>query len=220
VELVHAYSLIHDDLPALDDDALRRGRPTNHVVHGEAAAILAGDALQSLAFEVISTPAAPGGEAKALQAARMLAEAAGLWGMAGGQALDLALEGQEADIETVIAMETLKTGKLIAAAMSMGAVLGGADAGLTAALAEAGLTAGLAFQIKDDLLNHCGDPALMGKSVGTDAARGKASVVAVLGPEEAAALAAAKAEAAAAAIAPLGSEKLQRLLGLMVSRDR
>jgi geranylgeranyl pyrophosphate synthase len=218
LELIHAYSLIHDDLPALDDDQLRRGLPTNHVVHGEALAILAGDALQSLAFEVLADAPAP--PARALAAVKVLAEAIGLTGMAGGQAMDLALENSRPELEAVLAMESLKTGRLISAAMAMGAILGGGSEETVGRLASAGLTAGLAFQIKDDLLNHSGDPALMGKSVGTDAERGKASSVSLMGPAEAAALADAKAREAAAAIAGLGSAKLDWLLGLMVSRDR
>jgi geranylgeranyl pyrophosphate synthase len=219
-EMVHAYSLIHDDLPALDDDDTRRGRPANHVAHGEAMAILAGDALQSLAFETLAAKAPPGREGLALKASLVLAEAIGPRGMAGGQALDLALEGRVPGLETVILMESLKTGRLISAALAMGAILGGGSEAAVAMAAEAGLLAGLAFQIKDDLLNSSGDPALMGKRVGTDSARGKASAAAAIGEAAAEELAESKAKTAAAAIAPLGSPKLERLFGLMVRRDR
>jgi geranylgeranyl pyrophosphate synthase len=217
---MHAYSLIHDDLPALDDDDLRRGRPSNHLVHGEAMAILAGDALQSLAFESLSKAIPPSGPATAMAATLILSASIGARGMAGGQALDLRLEGQEVDLNTASSMEVLKTGYLISAAMAMGAALGGGSPEIVSMMIEAGLAAGLAFQIKDDLLNRQGDPALMGKRTGTDAARGKASVVAVVGEAAAAKLAAAYAKEAAAIIAPLGSAKLKRLLDLMVRRDR
>jgi farnesyl diphosphate synthase len=235
VELIHAYSLIHDDLPALDDDDLRRGRPTNHLVHGEAMAILAGDALQTLAFEVLATPEARGGPdngggpegperperaAARLRAVRILASAAGPKGMAAGQALDLALENATPPLETVLAMESLKTGRLVSAAMAMGAALGGGAPALVELLAGAGLQAGLAFQIKDDLLNHEGDPAVMGKSAGTDASRGKASAVAAMGPEGAAAEAARLAGSALGAVGPLGAPNLGRLLAMIVHRDR
>ena len=182
VEMVHAYSLIHDDLPAMDDDDLRRGQPTCHKLFGEGPAILAGDALLTLAFAVLA-----GGASQATgrfqEATIFLTRGAGAAGMVGGQALDLTLErrGSPAAAGEIRAMERLKTGALMAAAMAGGASLaGGAPADLRR-LWRLGLNLGLAFQIRDDLLNLSGDPAVTGKAVGSDSARGKATLPALLG---------------------------------------
>ncbi len=199
VEMVHAYSLVHDDLPAMDDDDLRRGRPTCHKVYGEAAAILAGDALLTLAFQTLAESGLKTPEAarRANLAIVHLARAAGAAGMVGGQMLDLAFEkrpdpasGHDTRSEAVTGdmvkiMETRKTGELMAAALVGGAIFGGGGAGDLRLLRRLGLTLGLAFQIRDDLLNQEGDPALTGKAVGSDAARGKASFPNILGRAEA-----------------------------------
>ncbi|MDR1110270.1 MAG: polyprenyl synthetase family protein [Deltaproteobacteria bacterium] len=222
VEMVHAYSLIHDDLPALDNDDLRRGRPTCHLVFGEATAILAGDALQSLAFETLAGASAKGDAGKCQEVAQailILAKAVGPLGMAGGQAMDLALEGQNPDIPEVLSMEEKKTGCLLGACLAIGATLGGADPRNVSRLSEVGRQAGLAFQITDDLLNVSGDPSKMGKNVGTDAQSGKASATSVMG------LAAAKKKAESLVdktigdIGLLGSEKLVWLMRSIVGRS-
>jgi farnesyl diphosphate synthase len=172
VELVHCYSLIHDDLPAMDDDDLRRGRPTVHRAFDEATAILAGDALLTLAFEVVA-------ETPALVAE--LAEAAGAAGMVGGQARDLAAESG-APTETEIArLQAMKTGALIRAAVRMGAILGRADGAALAALTRYAECAGQAFQLADDLLDVTSSADALGKAAGKDAARHKATLVARLG---------------------------------------
>lgn len=187
VEMIHAYSLIHDDLPAMDDDDLRRGRPSCHKAYGEGPAILAGDALLTLAFEVIAGGGTGSLEAarRSVRAAAELARAAGAAGMVGGQALDLAFEGRAVGGERVRDMEIRKTGELIAASLVCGGILGGGGPSALRILREIGLKAGLAFQIRDDLLNLEGDPALLGKAVGSDAERGKASFPAVMGAGEA-----------------------------------
>jgi len=195
IEMIHAYSLIHDDLPAMDNDDLRRGRPTCHIVFGEGTAILAGDGLLTLAFETLAIPAAKGGPAaeRAGRALLCLTRAAGALGMVGGQALDLSFErrpGEGGETEPITAdmvrtMEFKKTGELIAGGLEAGAILaGGAPADLRR-MRRLGLNLGLAFQIKDDLLNLQGDPTLLGKAVGSDQARGKASFPRVAGVEEA-----------------------------------
>ena len=184
VELIHAYSLVHDDLPAMDDDALRRGQPTVHVVFGEATAILAGDGLLTLAFEHLA--AAP--ELSALPTARRLAmvetlaRAAGVAGMVGGQALDMAATGTRLEEGALSQLHQGKTGALIRAALRLGALTATApsDAQL-AALERYGHALGLLFQVTDDLLDATGDTATLGKTAGADAALGKATYVSLLG---------------------------------------
>jgi geranylgeranyl diphosphate synthase type II len=186
VEMIHAYSLIHDDLPAMDNDDYRRGQPTCHRAYGVATAILAGDALQSLAFETLAKLSKkPEWAARALTAIYILARAAGPLGLAGGQAQDLAYENVSAKPPDAQAMERRKTGELMAAALGVGAAMAGADKKALATFRRIGLMAGEAFQITDDILNQIGDPRLMGKAVGTDAKRGKATAPKLLGSSKA-----------------------------------
>ena len=189
LELVHAFSLVHDDLPALDDDDLRRGRPTVHKKFDEATAILAGDALLALAFEELALAAIVTGDAKrGALAIHELATATN--GMIGGQVLDLAAEGrwgrQKLTKKNVEEIHKGKTGALIAAALVIGGCLGGGDAKQLQKLEEIGLDLGLAFQIADDLLNETGDAKTLGKNAGTDRARGKATMPRATGTKAAA----------------------------------
>jgi farnesyl diphosphate synthase len=178
VELIHAYSLVHDDLPCMDDDVLRRGKPTCHVAYGEAVALLAGDALQTLAFEVLAK--APLSQAQAQIA--MLAEAAGSHGMAGGQALDLAHAGDALSLNELERMHALKTGALIHAAVRLGAACGRTlDRAEDEALDRYAAAVGLGFQIVDDVLDVEGTAHSLGKTAGKDAMQGKATYVSLLG---------------------------------------
>jgi len=178
VELIHAYSLVHDDLPCMDDDALRRGKPSCHVAFGEATALLAGDALQARAFALV----AQSGMDQRGAACALLADAAGASGMAGGQAIDLESAGRTLDLSETTAMHRMKTGALIRAAVRLGACCGDAlGRPETAALDAYAESIGLAFQIVDDLLDVEGAPALIGKTAGKDAADGKPTFVSLLG---------------------------------------
>jgi farnesyl diphosphate synthase len=183
LEMIHTYSLIHDDLPAMDDDDLRRGRPTLHKAFDEAAAILAGDGLLTYAFDVVAD--APTHEDPAVRAdlAVMLARAAGLGGMVGGQALDLEAEKSKARHSEgfVALMQSMKTGALLLYAVEAGARMGGANAKQKAALSRYGAALGAAFQVADDILDAEGDEQALGKRAGKDAGRNKATLVAVLG---------------------------------------
>lgn len=183
IELVHAYSLVHDDLPAMDDDDLRRGRPTCHKAYDEATALLVGDALQSLAFQLLADdPALPAAPAIRLQLIELLADASGTRGMAGGQALDLAVQGRRPPVAEIEAMYARKTGALIRASVLMAAVCAPQLAPhLRTALAAFAGPIGLAFQIQDDLLDVLGDTATLGKPTGADHARGKPTYPALLG---------------------------------------
>lgn len=182
IELVHAYSLVHDDLPAMDDDALRRGQPTVHVAFDEATAILAGDALQSLAFAVLAD-AAGCSDAARVEMLRELAAAAGAGGMCGGQALDLAATGTGAatGIDALERLHALKTGALIRAAVRMGAIAAGAGAADRNRLDAYADALGLAFQVRDDLLDVEGESATLGKTAGKDVAQDKATFPALVG---------------------------------------
>jgi farnesyl diphosphate synthase len=183
IELAHAYSLIHDDLPAMDDDDLRRGRPTVHRAFDEATAILAGDALLTLGFEVMADPAtAPDAEIRVALCAG-LARAAGLAGMVGGQMLDIAAESASAPLgaEKIARMQAMKTGALLRFSVEAGAIVAGAPASARSALGRYGAALGAAFQIADDLLDAEGDAAALGKRAGKDASRNKATFVAALG---------------------------------------
>ncbi|MCW5577583.1 MAG: polyprenyl synthetase family protein [Dokdonella sp.] len=207
VELIHAYSLVHDDLPAMDDDELRRGRPTCHVAFGEAMAILAGDALQALAFEVLAADTALAADAPAhLDMLRTLAAACGSHGMAGGQALDLAAVGQRLDAVELERMHAYKTGALIRASVRLGAIAAGRhDADTLAALDRYGHAIGLAFQIRDDLLDIEGATAELGKTAGKDVAANKPTYPAILGVEASRRELAALTASALGAIAPLAA---------------
>ena len=181
VELIHAYSLVHDDLPCMDNDVLRRGKPTVHVKFGEAQALLAGDALQALAFELL-TPA-DGSIDAPTQASlcRILAQAAGCQGMAGGQAIDLASVGQPLTSGQLHEMHRLKTGALLQASIMMGAACGAASPAALEALRRYGAFIGLAFQVVDDILDVTADAATLGKTAGKDAAQDKPTFVSLMG---------------------------------------
>jgi geranylgeranyl pyrophosphate synthase len=225
VELIHVYSLVHDDLPAMDDDDLRRGRATCHRAFDEATAILAGDALQAMAFSVLAqAPAEPGSALARLTMIRILAHATGTAGMAGGQAIDLASVGRKLSAQEVENMHRRKTGALIEGSI----LLGAAAAGLTEgpqleALRQFGADIGLAFQIQDDILDVEGDPGVLGKSTGADAARDKPTYPSTVGLEPARARARELRDGAIAAVtAALGdrAEALAELANFVVSRTR
>lgn len=176
LECIHTYSLIHDDLPAMDDDELRRGKPTNHMIYGEAAAVLAGDGLLTWAFELISNREfGTLSSGKRLAIINSIAQAAGPLGMVGGQALDIACENEEVSFETLQDIHSSKTGALITAAVHAGAIGSGADQEQTERLIEYGNKIGLAFQIVDDLLNVTATTEQLGKTAGSDAEHGKAT---------------------------------------------
>jgi farnesyl diphosphate synthase/geranylgeranyl diphosphate synthase type II len=218
LELIHAYSLVHDDLPAMDDDDLRRGQPTVHIAFDEASAILAGDALQTLAFEVLADTAHP--RLGAMIAT--LARAAGRDGMAGGQALDLATVGSQLDVETLARVHGYKTGALIRAAVRLGGLvaLEERDPRL-AALDAYGAAIGLAFQIQDDILDVVSDTHTLGKTSGADAARDKPTYPALLGLDGARDKARALLDEALGALQPLGEKAapLADLARYMIERD-
>ena len=181
VELIHAYSLVHDDMPCMDNDVLRRGKPTVHIAFGQAQALLAGDALQAQAFELL-TPA--GDEVPAAMQAhycRILAHAAGAQGMAGGQAIDLASVGKQLNREQLQHMHRLKTGALLQASVCMGVACGAASSAVRLALGHFGTVVGLAFQVVDDILDVVADSATLGKTAGKDAVHDKPTYVSLLG---------------------------------------
>ena len=185
IECLHAYSLIHDDLPSMDDDDLRRGRPTAHRAFDEATAILAGDALQTLAFEILADPDTDANAGTRTALCAGLARAAGLAGMVGGQMLDIAAESSASPLSTaeVARLQGMKTGALIRFSVEAGARLAGASGEAFAALSSYGAAIGAAFQVADDLLDAEGDTATLGKRAGKDAGRGKGTLVAALGLE-------------------------------------
>lgn len=185
VELVHCYSLVHDDLPAMDDDDLRRGRPTVHKAFDEATAILAGDALLTRAFEVLAAPDTHSDPAVRCELVAHLAAAAGGLGMVAGQMFDLLAETMQLDVAEITRLQQLKTGRLIGFSCEAGGILGKAPARLRQALKAYAHDIGLAFQIADDLLDHEGDPATVGKALRKDTGAGKATFVSLLGVERA-----------------------------------
>ncbi|HEX2342886.1 MAG TPA: farnesyl diphosphate synthase [Vicinamibacterales bacterium] len=188
IELIHTYSLVHDDLPAMDNDTLRRGRPTSHVVFGEGMAILAGDGLLTLAFEIMGSDSEQTGSdpARRLRAIGVIARAAGATGMVGGQAIDLQAVGRagQLDADSLRAMHARKTGALITAAAVSGAILAGAPDALVGAIRKYAVELGLAFQIVDDILDVEGEAAALGKTAGKDAAAGKPTYPALFGLDE------------------------------------
>ncbi|MCK5417720.1 MAG: polyprenyl synthetase family protein [Desulfobacterales bacterium] len=183
LEMVHTYSLIHDDLPAMDDDALRRGKPTCHMAFDEATAILTGDALLTLAFQTLASIELSNAEqaAKWLRVIRLISYAAGYCGMIQGQMLDITSEGRQLTLAELKSLHRLKTGALIEASISSGAVLGGLNSNRISMLESYAQNIGLAFQVTDDILNVEGDPEIMGKAVGTDKLRNKSTYPSLLG---------------------------------------
>ena len=211
VELIHAYSLVHDDLPAMDDDDMRRGRPTCHIVFGEAMAILAGDALQALAFEWLAHDGHTSG--RGLDMLRALGRACGAEGMAGGQALDLAAVGRKLSLAELEHMHACKTGALIRASMRLGALAADADDGMLDALDRYAHAVGLAFQVRDDILDVEGESAVIGKTAGKDAAADKPTFPSIIGLDASRARLEELTAVALEAIAPLGARSalLERL---------
>ena len=223
LECVHAFSLVHDDLPAMDDDDMRRGRPTTHKRFGEAIGVLTGDALLAFAFEELTRLAvAKKQPARALLAVRLLAEASGATQLVQGQALDIAAEGKKTSRDQVAEIHLRKTGALIAASLAIGAIAGGANAATVGALHDLGLDLGLAFQIHDDLLNAYSTLARLGKRAGTDAARGKATWPRAVGEDQAINDAGQLYASVDARIAELGprARKLRELVQAMAAREQ
>lgn len=226
LECLHTYSLIHDDLPAMDDDELRRGRPTCHVVFGEGAAILAGDALLTLAFGLLASPeqvrlAGARGPARVVRAVELLAKAAGMAGMVGGQMADLDAEGRDLSLPQLQYIHTHKTGSLFQVSLLIGAVLAGASQARLRALAEYGETVGLAFQIVDDILDVVGQKKNLGKNTGSDQSAGKATYPAFFGVEESRLEAGRLIDRGCRSLRPLGSaaRPLQALAEFVLKRE-
>ncbi len=221
VELIHAYSLVHDDLPCMDDDVLRRGKPTVHVEFDEATALLVGDALQSLAFQLLAEHALADEPRTQLEMVKLLASAAGSRGMAGGQQIDLEATGKALSVPELEAMHIHKTGALIRAAVLLGAACGGAaDASVRERLDQYAKTVGLAFQVVDDVLDAESSSATLGKTVGKDSRAGKPTYVSVMGLARARELAQELRHNAHEALAPLGAgaRRLRELADFIVLR--
>jgi len=220
VELVHAYSLVHDDLPCMDDDVLRRGRPTCHVAYDEATALLVGDALQSLAFHVLSEQSLCACPADQVEMVALLARAIGSRGMAGGQAIDLASTGQELSLPELENMHIHKTGELIRASVLLGARCGDGEASRLGALDRFAKCAGLAFQVVDDVLDAESNSETLGKTAGKDARQCKATYVSLMGVARAREFAAELREQALQALLSYGLEavRLRELIDFIVLR--
>jgi geranylgeranyl diphosphate synthase, type II len=223
VEMIHTYSLIHDDLPAMDDDDLRRGKPTSHKVFGEAVAILAGDALLTRAFHLLAEVPEGWDDARVrrrLRAAATLGEACGTTGLIGGQVMDLESEGLAISASDLECLHRAKTGALLSACVRGGAILGGGDAGDLQLLSRYASAIGLAFQVVDDVLDATGDAEHLGKTAGKDEAAKKATYVSVHGLDQARSLAASLRQEALEAIAPLGprGDLLAAIARLIVDR--
>jgi len=222
VELIHVYSLTHDDLPSMDNDDLRRGKPTCHVAYDEATALLVGDALQSLAFETLAHPGAAGAPDVQVEMLRLLARASGSRGMAGGQAVDLAATGRALDLAELEFMHIHKTGALIQSAVLLGALAGGAlEAGTRKRLERYARCIGLAFQVMDDVLDAETDTATLGKTAGKDAAQGKATYLTLMNVKEARAYAHELLNDALEAIQPFGAagQRLAEIARFIVERS-
>jgi farnesyl diphosphate synthase len=220
IEMLHAYSLVHDDLPAMDDDDLRRGKPSTHKAFDEATAILAGDALQARAFEVLAEPDTHSNPEARCELVCALGHAAGAKGMAGGQMIDMLAEGQSLTAEQVTRLQALKTGRLIQFSAEAGAIMGRAPSAQRHMLAAFGRDVGAAFQIADDLLDAVGTTEDTGKTAGKDAAAGKATMVAIFGPERAREHARLLSAQAARHLESFGTKAdlLRRLAAYVVSR--
>jgi farnesyl diphosphate synthase len=222
LEAIHVYSLIHDDLPCMDDDDLRHGKPTTHKAFDEATAVLAGDALHAFAFEVLSDPVLTGDPFARAELVLCLGGASGLNGMAGGQMMDIVAEGETFDLQTVTRLQQLKTGALLGAAVEMGAILGKLPPEARTHLKGYARDIGLAFQIVDDLLDHEGDEQAAGKALRKDAAAGKQTFVSLLGPDRARSQADMLIEQAIGYLGQYGPEAdlLRELARFIVERDR
>lgn len=223
LECIHTYSLIHDDLPAMDDDELRRGKPTSHAVYGEAAAILAGDSLQCFAFDLLSSPnyGATPAEAR-LEMVATVAKAAGPLGMVGGQYLDVMNEGQDIPYDLLRTIHRSKTGALITASVVVGGIAAGADTEQKKMLTDYGNYSGLAFQIADDILNVESTSEQLGKAAGSDAVHGKATYPAFFGLEKSKRMAREAVESAVASLAGFGTdaEPLRALAHYIINRTK
>jgi farnesyl diphosphate synthase len=222
VEVLHTYSLVHDDLPCMDDDVLRRGKPTTHVQFDEATAVLAGDGLLTFAFEILADPATHASPEVRCQLVSGLARAAGSEGMVGGQMMDMLAPDEAFDSQAVMELQRLKTGALFEFACEAGPILGEAGAGARAVLRDYAHDFGLTFQITDDLIDTVSSAGVAGKSVGKDEAQGKATLVSIFGVEGARAKAAELAERAAARLEGFGpaADLLRALPYRLLDRDR
>ncbi|MBV1687415.1 polyprenyl synthetase family protein [Novosphingobium sp. G106] len=221
IESIHVYSLIHDDLPCMDDDELRHGKPTIHKAYDEATAVLAGDALHAFAFEVLSDVATSGDPFTRIELVATLAGASGFQGMAGGQMMDIVAETSTFDLQTITRLQQLKTGALLGASVEMGAILGKVPPEGRTHLRGYARDIGLAFQIADDLIDHEGDEKAAGKALRKDAEAGKETFVSLLGPDRARAQARMLVDQAVAQLASHGVEAdlLRALARYIVERD-
>ena len=221
IEAIHVYSLVHDDLPCMDNDAMRHGKPTTHLAFDEATAVLAGDALHDFAFEILTDQSASGDPFVRAELTQVLATASGWNGMAGGQMMDMVAETTTFDLHTITKLQQLKTGALLGAAVELGAVLGRVPFEGRAHLRGYARDIGLAFQIADDLLDYEGDAEKAGKAVGKDAAAGKATFVSLLGPDRAREQARMLVDQAIAHLGQHGAEAdlLRDLARFIVERD-
>ena len=221
IEMIHTYSLIHDDLPAMDNDDFRRGKPTNHKVFGEGFAILAGDALLNYAFEVLMNILVKNPEERYIKAAAALSKACGVMGMIGGQCIDLFYENKEIDIEVLKEMHSKKTGALIAVSLEVGAILSKADQGDIDRIMEYGRLIGAAFQIEDDILDVEGSIEKLGKTIGSDINRKKSTYVSFYGLDKAKEMARKKVEDAKALLSIYGEKAimLKELADYIVNRE-
>lgn len=222
VEAIHVYSLIHDDLPCMDDDDLRHGKPTLHKAYDEATAVLAGDALHALAFEILSMPETVSDPFVRAELIATLAGASGMGGMAGGQMMDMVAAEKNYDLRAITRLQQLKTGALLTAAVEMGAILGRVPVDSRSHLRNYARDVGLAFQIADDLLDHEGDEAKAGKALRKDDEKGKQTFVTLMGADKARDQAHALVEQAVGHLAPHGREAdlLRALARFIVERDR